>query len=102
MAALLDVALRTAESPDQEIAQPLLRTGQVVFRIHRPEHRVVWYLAVEFSDKTCKTFLANRSVDRSVIHQRLPSDLSFASVTGRLASARRAASCSASFFALPE
>ena len=62
MAALLDVALRAAESVHQKIPQPLLRTRQIVRRIHRSEDLVARNLRIERAHQTLEAVLANLPV----------------------------------------
>ena len=68
MAALLGVTLRTAEAPDQEVAQPLLGPRQVVGRIHRAKNRVTGNLAIEGGDEAGEALLANQAVHVELVH----------------------------------
>ena len=63
VAALLDVALRSAEAAHQEIAQPLLGARKVVRRIHRSEDVVGGHLRVKRPDQPLKALFANLRVD---------------------------------------
>ncbi len=63
MAALLDVARRTAEAADQEVAQPFFGAGQIVRRIHRPENVVGRHLRVERAHEAGEAVLADARVD---------------------------------------
>jgi hypothetical protein len=68
MSALFDVDLRTAEAADQKIAEPLLRSFQVVRRIHGPEHVVAWNLAIECRGKTFESGLADGGINLLLFH----------------------------------
>ena len=63
VAALLHVALRTAEAADQELPQPFLCAVQIVFGIHRPENLVTGHLRVERADQSRKAVFADLLVD---------------------------------------
>ena len=63
MAALLDVARRSAEAADQKIAQPLFRGRQVIRRIHRSEHIVRWHLRIKGADQPSEPVFPNPFVD---------------------------------------
>lgn len=63
MAALLDVARRSAEAADQKVAQPFFGAGQVVGRVHRAEHLVRRDLRVERADQAGKPVFPNPFVD---------------------------------------
>ena len=65
---LLDVTLGSAESSDQEIAKPLLGTGQVGGWIHRAENVVIGNLPIERRNQAVESTLADRLVDVLVVH----------------------------------
>ena len=67
MAALLDVAGRAAEPPDEEIAQALLGGREVGLGIHRAEDVVLRNLPVEQGDEAMEPVLADRGVDLTVV-----------------------------------
>src|SRR5262245_60700898 len=107
MPALLDVARRTAETADQKITEPLLGPREIFLRIHRTQNRVVRNLRVERADETEEAVLADGVEYLFFVHwctsRPAGADLKvgpYARVS-RLARARRAAFCSASFFARP-
>ena len=68
MTALLDVALRTAEAANQEVAQPLFGTRQVVSGVHRPQDVVARDLAVEGGNEASETLLADKGVEIGFFH----------------------------------
>src|SRR5262245_14768490 len=68
MSTLFDVALRSAEPPDQEVAKARLGAGKVVRGVHRPKDRIGWYLAVERGDQPLESVLANRLVELVIFH----------------------------------
>ena len=59
MAALFDVDLRTTETADEEIAEPLLCAFQIMGRIHGPKNVVIRNLAIKRGRKALKSFLAD-------------------------------------------
>lgn len=63
MAALLDVARRTAEATDQEITQPDFGARQVFRRVHRPKNVVARHLPVKCPHQARESFLADAFVD---------------------------------------
>src|SRR6185503_15778736 len=67
VAALLDVALRSAEAAHQEVAQPLLGAGEIRLGIHWSEDVVGGDLAVEQADEALEAFLADGLVDLCVV-----------------------------------
>lgn len=58
-----DVAWRSTESPDQEIAQPLLGSGEVVGRIHRPEDVIRRNLTIERRYQALKAVFSDDGVE---------------------------------------
>jgi hypothetical protein len=88
MSALLHVARGTAEPPNQEVAEALLSAGQIVARVHRPEQVILRHLRVEGPHEAREPLLADPSVH-----------FFFGQPT--FSNAILAASCSASFLALP-
>ena len=73
MAALLDVALRSAKAADQKIFQPLLGAMQILFRVHRAKNVVARNLLVERRDQPLEAFLADLPVDIAVRNHRCSS-----------------------------
>ena len=63
MATLFDIAWRSTETPDEEIAEPLLGANQILCRIHRPKNVIRWYLAIKRAHESRKTLLPNAFVD---------------------------------------
>jgi len=68
VAALFDVDLRAAESPDQEIAQALLRTFEIVRRVHGPKDVVGRNLAVKGGDQSLESGLAHGGENVLLFH----------------------------------
>src|SRR6476469_11223008 len=89
MPSLLDVARRPAAAADQKVTQPDFRAGQIVLRIHRSKNVVVGHLRVERMNQPLETLFSDAAVVLLDFHQ------------ASFSSARRAASCSASFFVFP-
>ena len=69
MAALFEIALRSAEPVDQEIAKALFRPFEIVGRIHRPKHIVLRDTAVKGGHHARNTRLTNQSVDVVFVHK---------------------------------
>ena len=63
MAALFDIAWRSAKAADQEVAQPNLRACEIVGRIHGTEHLVVGNLCIKRAHETGEALFANACVD---------------------------------------
>jgi hypothetical protein len=63
MAALLDIAWRSAEAADEKVAQTLFRSREIVRRIHGAEHLIGRNLGVERTDQPGKAFFSNPCVD---------------------------------------
>ena len=63
MTAGLFVTRWAAEAADQELPEPQLGAGQVVFRIHRPEHAVSGHLGIERRHEPGEPVFANPPVD---------------------------------------
>jgi hypothetical protein len=68
VAALLDVTLRSTESSDEKVAQPLLGARKIVPRIHGTEDIVFRHLPVERGDEPREPFFADRRVDILIVH----------------------------------
>jgi len=68
VAALFDVALGTAETEDQEVAQTLLGARQVAGRIHRAEDRVIGDLAVKGANEAREAFFTDEIVDGCLLN----------------------------------
>ena len=68
MAALLRIALRTAEAAHQEVAQSLLGPLQIVGRVHGSKNRVAGNLPIEGGDEAREPLLANTSVHVELVH----------------------------------
>jgi len=66
--ALLDIARGTAETEDQEVAEALFRTGEIVGRVHRAEDFILRYLTVERRDQTCKPIFADGRIHLGIVH----------------------------------
>ena len=69
MAALFEIALRSAEPVDQEIAKALFRSFEIVGRIHRPKHIVLRNTAVKGGHHARNPRLTNQSVDVVFVHK---------------------------------
>jgi hypothetical protein len=67
MAASFDVVRRSAKPTNEEVAQPLLRAGEVVGWIHRPEQVICRHLAVEGGDQTPESVLSDITEDLFVL-----------------------------------
>ncbi len=67
MTALLDVTLRTAETPDQEVAEPLFRAREVVGGVHRPEDVVLRHLRVEGPHQPRKACFTDRRIEAAFV-----------------------------------
>ena len=63
MAARFLVPRRAAKAADQEFPEPQLGAGQVVFRIHRPQHIVPGHLRIEGRHQAGKPVFADPPVD---------------------------------------
>ena len=59
------VERRTAEPLDEEVAEPRLRAGEIIRRIHRPEHVVARDIAVERRDEPRDRIFADSGDDES-------------------------------------
>ena len=68
MAALFDVARRSAETADEEIAEALLGACEIVGGVHRPENVVVRHAAIERRRETGKSLFADERVDVEFLH----------------------------------
>ena len=68
MSALLNVAIRAAESSDPEIAQTFFGAGQIMRGIHRAKNVVAGDLRVERVDKTGESFFANLLVEFPLVN----------------------------------
>ena len=68
MTPFFDIRLRTAESKNEEIAEPVLSAFQIARRIHRAENFVARDLAVERLDKALESFLAHNGVNLMLFH----------------------------------
>ena len=68
---LLDIAHGPAESPDQEIAEPLFRVREIFRRIHRAQNIVVGNLAIESRNEPLKALFPDDAVD-PVFHSKAP------------------------------
>jgi hypothetical protein len=71
MPTVLDVTRRSAESEYKKIAEALLRTREVLFRIHLAEQVVLSDSPVESGDKTAESALADRVINILVFHVRM-------------------------------
>ena len=71
MTALLDVSLGTAEPVDQKIPQALFRAGQILGRIHRPEHIVFGDPGVEGRHHAGDPCLAKPCEDVVFLHKSI-------------------------------
>ena len=65
VAALLDIALRSAETAHQELFQPVFSARKVVRRIHRSEDVVGRHMRVKRSDQPLEALFPNLRVDIS-------------------------------------
>ena len=77
MPALGDVPRRPAEPADEKIAQPLFGTGEIIGRIHGPQHLVAWDLRVERADEAREAVFADTRVDlflRQIHNSSMPDD----------------------------
>ena len=72
MAALLDVAGRSSEPEDEEVAEPLFGSGQVAALVHRAEKIVARDLAVEGGHQTEKALFADGGENFGFLHLGLP------------------------------
>jgi hypothetical protein len=73
MTALVDVALRAAESIHEKISQPLLGAGQIVLRIHGPQDLVGRHLHVKRVDEPVEAILADNRKNLIKFHgSRVP------------------------------
>jgi hypothetical protein len=63
VSALFEISRRSAEPNNQEVTQPLLGAGQIVRRVHRPQHLVSGDLRVECADQSGKPVLSNPCID---------------------------------------
>src|SRR6185437_4769855 len=62
MASLHDVGGRSAEASDEEHAEAVLGTFEIVGWIHGAEDGVAWDLAIKGGDQFCEAFVADESV----------------------------------------
>jgi hypothetical protein len=62
MPALGDIPLRPAEAADQELAEPVFRPLEVVFRVHHPEDVVLGHLRIEGPDQPLEAVFADYAV----------------------------------------
>jgi hypothetical protein len=69
MAALLDIAFRTAEAKDQKITQPLFGAREIVLRVYRPEDIVARDLPVKSRDEAPKTIFPKYGKHLVFLHQ---------------------------------
>jgi hypothetical protein len=65
MAAFLDVLGRAAEAEQQEVAQALLGSREIVGRIHGTENIVAGDLLIEGADEALETVVADAIVKRN-------------------------------------
>ncbi len=66
MAALLGVAIGSAEALDEKFSKPCFGSGHVFPGIHRAEDVVVGHLPIERADETAKTVFADEGVNLRV------------------------------------
>jgi hypothetical protein len=68
MTALFNVGLRTAETKDEEIAEPLPRSFQILRRVHRPENVVARDLSIKRVDKALESVLTDGGINVLLFH----------------------------------
>jgi 16S rRNA (adenine1518-N6/adenine1519-N6)-dimethyltransferase len=68
MTALFDVALRSAESKDQKVAQPLFGAVQIIWRIHAAQNIVMRYLAVKGTHQPRETVFPDHREEIRLVH----------------------------------
>lgn len=71
MPTVLDITRRSAESEYQKIAETLLRTREILFRIHLAEQVVLSDSPVECGDKAAESVLTDRLIKILVFHVRM-------------------------------
>lgn len=72
MAAFFDIAGRTAEASDEEVAKAFFGAREVVFRVHRSEKIVARDLTVKGGDETGKSVLPDCVVHFIFLHLLSP------------------------------
>jgi len=89
---LFDIHRRSAKSADQEIPQPMFRSGQILRGIDRPQNVVARDLPVKRRDETLESFIPDCGVNLVLFHLLIVSAARFPGLNiARLRSRRRVA-----------